>query len=240
MKFLLILLALVATVPNTGLAATKSKPVETTEVVTSIPEAVSNLSPRMQTGTLLFSKGDCLAVKVFTASPYTHVATVVMVDGRPMVYDSMNGVGVRKQPLKDYLEYMAPDVIYVMQPCDPFVGTQLQCYVRHLESQLGQPYAIMHHLTGRRGDGLHCSEYVTDALTACELIQAKRPPKVSPASLRTGLFQGEIYCPTQTLQIVRPVAKVAPAKSRLGRLWQSTKLCTSEACFKVKRVICCK
>jgi len=240
MKFLLMLLAVMAAAPTAGFAAAKSKPAETHEAVSSIDQVVTNLAPRMQTGTLLFSKGDCLAVKVFTASPYTHVATVVMINGQPIVYDSMNGVGVRKQPLKEYLEYMAPDVIYVMQPSEPMVGVSRQCYIRHLESQLGQPYAIMHHLTGQRAKGQHCSEYITDALSACQWIEVKRPPRVSPASLRTGLVDGEVYSPTQTLQIVRPVADEPPAPTRLGRFWQNTKVCTSTACFKLKRVICCK
>ena len=54
------------------------------------------LADEVQTGTLLFSQGDCLAVKVFSRSEYTHVATVVVEDKQPMVYESTNGVGVRR------------------------------------------------------------------------------------------------------------------------------------------------
>ena len=57
--------------------------------------AATILENHVQSGTLLFSEGDCLAVRIFTKSPYTHVATVVEQDGKFYVYDSMNGVGVR-------------------------------------------------------------------------------------------------------------------------------------------------
>src|SRR5262245_42929333 len=72
--------------------------------------------PDLQTGTLLFTEGDCLAIKAAAGGPYTHVAAVVMKDGTPVVYDSMNGVGVRKLSLADYLKTQAPDEIDLVQP----------------------------------------------------------------------------------------------------------------------------
>ena len=39
--------------------------------------AAERIAVDLPTGSLLFSQGDCLAGKVFTFSPYTHVGTVV-------------------------------------------------------------------------------------------------------------------------------------------------------------------
>ena len=53
--------------------------------VGSLQEATSILRPQVQTGTLLVSEGDCLAVQAYTQSPYTHVGAVVMRNGQPFV-----------------------------------------------------------------------------------------------------------------------------------------------------------
>ena len=55
----------------------------------------ATIAPELQTGTLLFTAGDCLAIKASAGGPYTHVAAVVLQNGAPVVYDSMHGVGVR-------------------------------------------------------------------------------------------------------------------------------------------------
>ena len=44
----------------------------------SLPAAAADIGPQLQTGTLIFSQGDCLAVRVYSASSYTHVAAVVV------------------------------------------------------------------------------------------------------------------------------------------------------------------
>src|SRR5690606_25692047 len=70
--------------------------------------AAASITPELQTGTLLFSEGDCLAIRVYTASPYTHVALVCVEEGEPFVYDSMNGVGVRRLSLAEYFVRESP------------------------------------------------------------------------------------------------------------------------------------
>src|SRR5215212_9811866 len=152
-------------------------PVETFE---SPQQAAQAIVEHAETGTLIFSRGDCLAIKVFGGGPYTHVAAVVKQDGAATVYDSMNGKGVRKQPLDDYLQSQQPDMIYVAHLKEPMTAEQGSAFVAHLESELGRPYAVKHHLTGGRAKGIHCSEYMTDALMACDLLHADRPSRVSP------------------------------------------------------------
>ena len=89
----------------------------------SFDQLADSLSSRVQTGTLLFSKGDCLAVRIYTQSSYTHVAMIVMRNGEPLVYDSMNGIGARCLTLKNYLNTQRPATIHVFQPKTAFNPT---------------------------------------------------------------------------------------------------------------------
>src|SRR5262249_48891255 len=146
-----------------------------------------------QTGTLIFSQGDCLAVKVFSNSRFTHCGTVVIEDGQPMVYDSMNGAGVRKTKLIDYLRLQTPSDLQVIHPSTNFTPEQSQAYANHLQSQLGRQYGVKHHVTGRRAKGVHCAEYCTDALIAAGKVAADEPPRVSPGSLYEGLTEHHLY-----------------------------------------------
>ncbi|MGE4000385.1 MAG: YiiX/YebB-like N1pC/P60 family cysteine hydrolase, partial [Planctomycetaceae bacterium] len=162
------------------------------------------LAPRLVTGSLLFNAGDCLAIRVYTASPYTHVAVVVIEEDRPVVYDSMNGAGVRRQPLVDYLRSQSPDRLHVFHPQRPLTPEQSRGLRDYLDSQLGRPYAVQHHLTGKRCEGVHCAEYVTDALMSIGLLHADRPAKVSPASLVTGITAAGIYTAEETIDLTPP------------------------------------
>src|SRR5438270_341741 len=82
-------------------------------LLTGAPEpALAYVSPRqaltvlangVETGSLIVSRGDCLAVKIYSSSAYTHVAAVVVHEGAVFVYDATAGAGVRKQTLARYL-----------------------------------------------------------------------------------------------------------------------------------------
>ena len=99
-------------------ATLAAAPVET-QSFASVDAAAAALADEVQTGTLLFSKGDCLAIKVYTNSPYTHVAAVVVQDGAPYVYDSQNGAGVRRLMLNEYLRAQRPERLHVHHPREP-------------------------------------------------------------------------------------------------------------------------
>jgi hypothetical protein len=221
------------------LAATLAATPAAVESYSSQHAAAVALADKMQTGTLLFNRGDCLAIKVYTNSPYTHVAAVVMEQGSPFVYDSMNGVGVRRLSLEQYLKTQRPDVIHVFQPAKPFSQRRSRIFKNALESELGRPYAVKHHLTGKRSKGLHCSEYVTDALKSTRLIAVQRPPKVSPASLVKGILQAELYQATHKIQVVEPRPSVAKGDNWCDQLWIDTKVCTSRCTIKMRRWFLC-
>ncbi|MBX3436182.1 MAG: hypothetical protein KF861_01740 [Planctomycetaceae bacterium] len=211
----------------------------------SLPEhpAAAELAPRMQDGTLLFSTGDCLAVRIYTKSPYTHVAVVMREDGEPHVYDSMNGAGVRRQSLSDYLHSQRSDCMHIFHPRRSLTPEQSRGLREALDSQLGRPYAVKHHLTGARCEGLHCAEYTTDALMAIKLIHAERPSKVSPASLVEGVTAAEIYVSDGTVDL-SPAPAPAPsqpvAEGRCRRLWIETKHCVTACCDQLSGWFLCR
>ncbi|MFQ5731593.1 MAG: YiiX/YebB-like N1pC/P60 family cysteine hydrolase [Planctomycetaceae bacterium] len=206
----------------------------------SSPEAAASfLGPKVHTGTLLISNGDCVAVKVFTRSRYTHIATVVKENGTTWVYESANGKGVQRQRLADYLEAETPNILYVLNPKRPFSKKRAKIYRQYLDSQLGRPYAIQHYFTGKRAAGVHCSEYVTDALMRCRIIRAKQPSRVTPASLAVGVLQANLYAAECSLELTEAVER-PEARNRCERMWIDTKTCTLQLCLQLRRWFACR
>jgi hypothetical protein len=203
-------------------------------------QAHTALSPHLQTGTLIVSQGDCLAIKIYSASAYTHVAAVVVDNEVTKVYESTGGAGVRRQLLADYLVSQNDHTLHVFHPRKPFTAAQADCFEKHLEAQLGRPYAIRHHLTGERCQGLHCSEYVTDALISADLLRAKEPPRVSPATLVEGILKADLYEQAETLELVPEPPPRPESAGWCAILWFDTKQCTRACYYKLRGWFCCK
>ena len=206
----------------------------------SLQAAHQKLHKAVQTGTLLVSRGDCLAVRVYTSSAYTHVATVVVRSDRPVVYDSANGAGVRRLPLKKYLASQSAGDIHVFQPVRRFSKQRGERLSTYLDSQLGRPYAVTHHVTGERGDGVHCSEYATDGLQHCGLIKAKEPARVSPASLIRGVTKHKVYRSAGRVTLKERIPRQSTAETWYGRAWECTSDCTRHSWRKVKGWFACR
>jgi len=202
---------------------------------------VAELRHEVQTGTLLFSQGDCLAIKVFSGSRFTHVGAVVVEDGRAWVYDSMNGAGVRRQSLEDYVRFLVPSDVWVLHPARPMTDDEAHTFVRHLNSQLGRPYRIKHYSTGHRTDGLHCAEYITDALIAMGWFTAREPARVSPGSLWQGVTWSGRYVDGGAYTLVEPVAPaVARDESWCQWSWRETRECCGACCRQLSRWFLCR
>jgi hypothetical protein len=215
-------------------------PDATAESKPSSAAVIAELQPRLQTGSLIFSQGDCLAVKIFSQSSYTHVGAVVVRNGDIQVYDSMNGSGVRASPLAEYLRLQTPCDLHVVHPSRSLTEKQAAAFEAHLKSQLGRKYAIKHHLSGQRGDGLHCAEYVTDSLMAASVIHANRPARVSPGSLLQGLEQGSLCVQGGRFRL-KAVSPPPPANlTWCQRTWHDTVSCCSDCGSQLTRWFCCK
>mgnify|MGYP002624139541 CR=1 FL=1 len=206
----------------------------------SAREAEAAIAPTLRTGSLLFSTGDCLAVRAFTGSPYTHVAIVVVDAEGATVYESINPEGVRKLPLGEYLARQSTAPLQVQRPCREFAPESAAKLVSYLESQLGRPYAVQHHLTGERCQGLHCAEYCTDALMAIDLIRAERPARVSPASLCEGVMRHGIYAAGETFRLEPPPAPASAGRNWCEQMWIDTKDCCGACCRKLSGWFLCR
>jgi Permuted papain-like amidase enzyme, YaeF/YiiX, C92 family len=214
--------------------------VPSSTMYTSPSSAAADLEQRVQTGTLLVCKGDCLAVKVFTCSRYTHVAAVARENGRTWVYESAHGHGVRRQTLEDFLDGESPNMIYVLNPKQPYSPKRARLFKKHLDGELGRRYAIKHHFTGTRSDGVHCSEYVTDALISCRLVTARRPSRVTPASLAKGVLQSGLYEAECAVELKDEGPEHPVGDNRCEQLWIDTKICTHNFCIKIRRLFACR
>ena len=213
----------------------------TPEAIAAPPDEVAGLLAReVQTGTLLFTEGDCLAVRAVTRSQYTHVASVVVEEDEIVVYDSMKGIGARRQTLDDYFASHSPDVLHVVHPRKAFTDAQQKRYAAALEAELGREYDVAHHLTGQSADGLHCSEYATEALIAANVIRARRPSKVSPATLLEGVQRTETYGAPITIQMRLAPMPEPRARNWCHGLWLDTKECTASCWSKLSGWCLCK
>ncbi len=205
-------------------------------------QAVETAGSELKAGSLIFHRGKCLSVKLYTRSPFTHVAIVVPERKGPgwIVYDSARKHGVRKSKLSDYLEESSPDAISFLHPCNNLNPNQSEQLRNALDEQLGRSYSIKQHLTGNRAKGIHCSEYVTDALIAIDLLRANKPPRVSPASLFEGILQANVYRSGTILKVALPIAPVPKTESWCSRVWNDTKTCTSHCYSKMRQLIPCR
>ncbi len=209
----------------------------------SLAEDVSppaSLSEHAQSGTLLFSKGDCLAVRVFTGSPYTHVAMICREKGDLVVYDAHPGDGVRRQSLETYLECIAPGQVQSLQPRRSLTADEQAKLQSYLAGKLGTPYSVLHHTTGRRAAGLHCAEYLTDALMELRWIEAQSPPRVSPGSLLQGLTEGNVYVNGASYALEEPVISTPVGRNRCEQMWLDSKSCCRKCCRQLSRWFLCR
>lgn len=202
--------------------------------------AFPEIRSQVKTGSLLFSQGDCLAVKVFTASSFTHVGMVVVEGSQPVVYDAMNGTGVCKTPLDQYLRFLVPSKVQVVHPAQAFPANDRAAMLRHLDSQLGRPYRVHHHTTGKRCDGVHCAEYLTDALIAAHVLTANEPSRVSPGSLYQGLMESKLYRYGGEYAFREASPPVPANETRCQRYWRETGECCTGCYRQMTRWFCCK
>jgi hypothetical protein len=158
----------------------------------------------------------------------------------PVVYDSMNGVGVRCLTLQAYFDKQKPARIEVYRPTREFTELESAAFEKYLDSQLGRTYNVRQHVTGEDVAGIHCAEYVTEALVAADLITVKDSARVSPGSLVAGVTEGKLYEHAFSMDVHDPRPASNAKQGWCGWMWTSTRDCTVGCCSQVKRWFCCK
>ena len=103
------------------------------------------------------------------------------------------------------------------------------------------PYSVKHHLTGNRStDGVHCAEYMTDALMAIDRIRAEQPPSVSPSSLAEGVTRHNVYTTGTRFELEPPGPSAPIPDGWCARMWSETKACTSRSCSQMSAWFLCR
>jgi len=156
------------------------------------------------------------------------------------VYESQNGVGVRKLSLERYLAMQEGSEVGICYPQQAMTAEQEEAFVRHLDSQLGRPYLVRHHLTGNRAAGIHCAEYMTDAFAAAGLLHAERPPKVSPASLRQGVLVSQLHREGRRIFVSDLDPERVEGRNWCEDMWLDTVRCTSDTWDSFRRCVLCR
>ncbi|WP_437223554.1 hypothetical protein SH661x_003262 [Planctomicrobium sp. SH661] len=198
------------------------------------------LAARCQTGTLLFSRGDCMAVRIYTGSRYTHVATIVFNDGIPWAYDSTSGTGVRKLSLDEFLKLQAPDALTLCHPVRPLSEEEKVVFQQRLDRELGRQYSVTHFIRGQRGVGLHCAEYLTDALMSIDWVHAENPAQVSPGSLLAGVTGSGVHVMGEEIIVPHRLEPIPETTNWRESLWRETKSCYEGGCRQMSRWVLCR
>ncbi len=200
--------------------------------------AARELAPHLETGTLLVSRGDCLAVKVFTDSQFTHVGSVVMGDSGPLVYDTVLATGARRLTLEEYLAALGRGNVQLLHPRRPFGAAETASYRRYLESQLGRPYSLTQYVKGETESGMHCSEYAVSALVAADRAATRNATRVSPGSLAEGVLEAQLYHTGLHFTLAEPPPPVG--RNLCEQWWLDTKACCTQSCAQLRRWVFCE
>lgn len=201
----------------------------TADAPAATPTAAADALGDSPTGTLLMSHGCCLYVKAYTGSRWTHVGVLMQEQDGPVVYDSQKGVGVRRSPLRKYLEMQSGAEVRAIRPARQLSENRADRLTAALTGELGRPYGVSHFLTGRPSEGLHCSEYASGALRQAGLIRVRNPSDVSPGSLYSGLMKAELYQVAAEFELEEPPAAAPSGLSRCGQCWWETRQCCRDA-----------
>ena len=143
-----------------------------------------------QDGSLLALQDSNKPVANFTKSDITHVALLRKIDGENWVYEATPG-RVRRMPLTAYSAEIArlnkgrsrPTRMWIMEPQQPYRSDQLLDMHRYLDAQLGRRYSIKGYVRGQSGDGIHCAEYCSTALSRTGRYQFDRAEAMSPSAV---------------------------------------------------------
>lgn len=146
-------------------------------------------------GSILLVHNSNKLVGASTSSTITHVAMVLTINGRPMVYEA-TPAKVRKLPLASYYQEIG-DLnrnrkkkmrVELSEPRRAFTAKEKQRMRLFLNEQLGRRYSVRGYLREKSpGDGIHCAALVGTALSKSGKCKVVNPNGQSPATLVLGL-----------------------------------------------------
>jgi len=151
-------------------------------------------SVSVSSGTIVVLENSNPVVEVCTQSEVTHVAMILKVQEQLWVYEATPSE-VRKLSLSEYLAEIAElnrtrtqsgrVRVRLYQPNSAYSPAESKKLFEFLNSQLGRRYSIRGYARDKPGDGIHCAELVSLALTRTGRYQFPPNYSVTPADLVT-------------------------------------------------------
>ncbi len=171
-------------------------------------------------GSILVLHNSNKLVGASTTSTITHVAMIINLDGKPIVYEATPSK-VRRIYLSSYYSEISklnrdrktPMRVELSQPREPYSAIERARMVAYLESQIGRRYSVRGYLRKDPGDGIHCAALVGSAVSRSGACKVSNPYRQSPASLMLGLRT--VYRPGNHVPI-----RVVKRDTTLCEKWQ--------------------
>lgn len=147
-------------------------------------------------GTVVVLENSNRVVKSYTQSEVTHVAILLNVERQPWVYEATPGE-VRRVMWSRYVAELGAFNqgrreksrlrLRLYQPMRPYSPDEVADLKNFLSSQLGRRYSVKGFVRNQEGDGVHCAQLVSTALTRTGRYEFDNTYCLSPGSLVTAL-----------------------------------------------------
>jgi hypothetical protein len=146
-----------------------------------------NINFTPQDGSILFVENGNRIVQRNTNSTLTHVATIVIIDDEPWVYEAVPPK-VRKIRLSEYYQEINKInkrkkiklKVWIANPKNEITKEQKEKYLEYLESQIDRKYSVLSYVNGEENFGIHCCEMTGNALDILGNHYTENPKIDSP------------------------------------------------------------
>ncbi len=181
----------------------------------------------IQDGSILVMRNSNKVVGVATGSSITHVAMVMTVNKKRLVYEA-TPAKVRRLPLSEYCEELGvmnqgrskKIQLSYCAPKKPLSKDEKARMRSYLESQLGRRYSVRGYVRREPGDGIHCAALVGSAISESGVCRVVNPYGQSPDSLMIGVRI--LYRPARMIAL--PIPKTQPTWAQRASLtWRGFK-----------------
>ena len=152
---------------------------------------------RLPDATVIYLENSNAIVERYTGSEISHVALAVNDGVTTWVYEATPRE-VRRLSWSSYVDELArlndgrrrPIKAFVMKPKRLLTQDQRERLVSYLDSQIGRRYSVKSYVRHMPSDGIHCAEYVANALMSANQLNADRSYRLNPAAL-VGQLRGD-------------------------------------------------
>lgn len=178
----------------------------------------------LEDGALIYLENSNTVVEKYTDSKISHVAIALNQDDRTWVYEATPG-RVRRISLDEFYDEIGElndkrwkkMRVFVMRPRQQFDDNQVDAMREYLEQQVGRRYSVRSYVRGREGDGIHCAELLSQALSRTGRVEFEKTQAVSPGHLVQSVR--DLYADARAVRVQAPATTISWC-SRSCASWQ--------------------